>query len=108
MARDRHPGEVDALFRRALAAVVPAGTVQPRWVAGHAGLVGVFEGFGAVRDFADWCDATGADPGFEFGPPPEVALYARHLLGGHVVHVECVAEQRDAETWFRLNPSGLL
>ncbi|WP_091032401.1 hypothetical protein [Glycomyces harbinensis] len=80
--------------------------MQPRWIAGRE-LTGRFEGYGAVRDFADWCDATGADPGFEFGPPPEVVLYARHLLGGHVVHVECVAEQHDAETWFRLNPSWL-
>jgi hypothetical protein len=98
---------VDALFRQALTEVLPAGTVQPRWIAGRE-LTGVFESYGAVRDFADWCDATGADPGFEFGPPPEVVLYARHLLGGHVVHVECVADQRDAEAWFRLNPIGLL
>jgi hypothetical protein len=104
---DRNPAEVDALFRQALAEVLPAGVVQPRWIAGRE-LTGVFEGWGAVRDFADWCDATGADPGFELGPPPEVVLYARHLLGGHVVHVECVADQREVEPWFRLNPTGLL
>lgn len=108
VAAGRDPARVDALFRQVLTAMLPAGTVQPRWIAGHAGLAGVFEGYGAVRDFADWCEATGADPGFEFGSPPEVVLYARHLLGGHVVHVECVCEQRDAEIWFRLNPSGLL
>ncbi|THV30045.1 hypothetical protein [Glycomyces paridis] len=102
----RDPAAVDALFRRALAAVLPAGTVQPRWTAGRE-LVGVFDGYGAVGDFADWCDATGADPGFEFGPAPEIVLYARHLLGGHVVHVQCVAEQADAETRFHLNASGL-
>jgi len=103
----REPQAVDALFRQVLAEVVPAGTVQPRWIAGRE-LTGVFEGFGSVRDFADWCEVTGADPGFEFGPPPEVILYARHLLAGHTVHVECVADQRDAEEWFRLNPDGLL
>ncbi|MFC3495451.1 hypothetical protein [Glycomyces rhizosphaerae] len=103
----QNPADVDMLFRQVLAEVVPAGTIQPRWVAGRE-LTGIFEGYGAVRDFADWCDATGADPGFEFGPPPEVVLYAQHLLAGHVVHVECVADQHDAETWFRLNPSGLL
>jgi hypothetical protein len=100
---DRDPAEVDALFRQALAEVLPAGVVQPRWIAGRE-LTGVFEGWGAVRDFADWCDATGADPGFEFGPSPEVVLYCRHLLAGHLVQVECVADQRDAEERFRLNP----
>jgi len=104
-ARDSE--EVDALFGRLLAEFVPAGTVQPRWIAEPARLVGVFEGYGAVRDFAEWCDATDADPGFEFGPPPEVVLYSRHLVAGHVIHVECVAEQSDAETWFRLNPNWL-
>lgn len=108
VAAGRDPTEVDALFRQVFAEVLPAGIEQPRWIAGSAGLSGVFEGYGAVRYFAEWCDATGADPGFEFGPPPEVVLYAQHLLGGHVIHVECVAEQRDAETWFRLNPSGLV
>lgn len=107
VAASREPHAVDALFRQVFAEVLPSGTVQPRWIAGHAGLAGVFEGYGAVRDFADWCDATGADPGFEFGPPPEVVLYARHLLAGHVVHVECVADQHEVEPWFRLNPTGL-
>ncbi|MCC3765200.1 hypothetical protein K3N28_19260 [Glycomyces sp. TRM65418] len=103
----RDPADIDALFRQVIAEVVPAGTVQPRWIAGRSELTGVFEGYGAVRDFADWCDATGADPSFEFTAPPEVVLFCRHLLAGHVVHVECVADQRDAEAWFRLNPSGL-
>jgi hypothetical protein len=103
----RDSGEVDVLFRRLLAEFVPAGTAQPRWIAEPARLVGVFEGYGAVRDFADWCDATGADPGFEFGPPPEVVLYSQHLVAGHVVHVECVADQHDVDPWFRLNPNGL-
>jgi hypothetical protein len=106
IAHDRSPDQVDALFHQALADVLPEGTVQPRWIAGRE-LSGVFQGYGSVRDFADWCDATGADPGFEFGPPPEVVLYARHLLAGHVVHVECVADQHDVEPWFRLNPVGL-
>ncbi|GAA2123916.1 hypothetical protein J2S68_003551 [Glycomyces algeriensis] len=107
VAASREPHAVNALFRQALTEVLPDGTVQPRWIADRE-LIGVFEGYGSVRDFADWCDATGADPGFEFGPPPEVVLYARHLLAGHVVHVECVADQHDVEPWFRLNPSGLL
>lgn len=106
IAADGDADAVDALFRQVLAEVVPAGIIQPRWIAGRE-LIGVFEGYGAVRDFADWCEATDADPGFEFGPPHEVVLYSRHLLAGHVVRVECVAEQHEAETWFRLNPTGL-
>jgi hypothetical protein len=106
IAADGDADAVDALFRQVLAEVVPAGIIQPRWIAGRE-LIGVFEGYGAVRDFADWCKATDADPGFEFGPPPEVVLYSRHLLAGHVVQVECVAEQHEAETWFRLNANGL-
>lgn len=105
--RSKDPAVVDALFRQALTEVLPVGTVQPRWIAGHE-LTGIFAGYGAVRAFAEWCEATGADPGFEFGPPPEVVLYSRHLLAGHLVHVECVCEQHDAEAWFRLNTSALI
>ncbi|GAB3236439.1 hypothetical protein GCM10027447_34790 [Glycomyces halotolerans] len=94
---------VDGLFRRVLAGRVPGGINQPRWIAGRE-LTGVFSGYGAVRDFADWCDAFGADAEFEFGPPPEVVLFCRTDLGGYAVTVSCVADERDAGVFFRLNP----
>lgn len=103
VASGRDPDRVDELFRRALADVVPAGLVQPRWIAGRE-LSGVFEGWGAVRDFADWCDAFGADPLFEFGPPPEVVLFCLTDLAGHPVRVSCTADEREAGEYFRLNP----
>ena len=98
-----NPVEIDELFRRALADVVPAGLVHPRWIAGRE-LCGVFEGWGAVRDFADWCDAFGADPLFDFGPPPEVVLFCLTDLAGYAVRVSCTADEREAGECFRLDP----
>ena len=99
----RNLADVDALFRRVLADRVPAGVVQPRWTAGRE-LRGVFTGYGAVRDFADWCDTFGLVPSFEFGPPPEVVLFCHNDFDGYAVIVSCVADERDAGEFFRLNP----
>lgn len=103
VAQARDPDAVDGLFRQVLAERVPAGTVQPRWVAGRE-LRGVFSGYGAVRDFADWCEATGAEPVFEFAPPPEVVLFCHNDFDGYAVMVSCVADERDARELFWLHP----
>lgn len=102
VAESGNPNEVDRLFRQVLVERVPAGTVQPRWIAGRE-LRGVFEGYGAVRNFADWCDAFGLDPVFEFAPPPEVVLFCHNIFDGFTVLVSCVADERDAKEFFRLN-----
>ena len=99
----RNLADVDALFRRVLTDWVPADTIQPHWAAGRE-LRGIFAGYGAVRDFADWCDAFGLDPSFEFGPPPEVVLFCRNDFDGFTVTVSCIADERDAQMFFRLDP----
>ncbi|PRY62554.1 hypothetical protein [Glycomyces artemisiae] len=105
IAAGRNPDEVDALFRQALAEVLPAGTVQPRWIATRTGLAGVFQGYRALEDFADWCAVLDIEPASDFGPPPEVELWADASVRGHLIRVRCVADESEARRHFRICPA---
>ncbi|WP_100447018.1 hypothetical protein [Glycomyces xiaoerkulensis] len=103
VAADGDIDAVDGLFRQALTPVVPAGLVQPRWVAGSR-LRGVFEGYGAVRAFAEWCEVFEVEAEVEFARPPEVVLFCEVALAGYRVGLSCWADEHEAGAFFCLNP----